>query len=96
MLAHPYRPGASYTITTVTTGSTPTASAVSTGVKVVRLVASTQCHVAIGVSPTAAVATGMVVLANAIPEYFKVNPGEKIAAIADTTGGTLYISEMSL
>ena len=47
----------------------------------VRLIADTECHVAIGKTPTATTST--VYLAADVAEYFVIHPGEKVAVIAD-------------
>jgi hypothetical protein len=50
-------------------------------------------HVAIGVSPTAT-ASDMYV-PHGVPEYFSINPGEKVSAIENVTaGGQLHVTEM--
>ena len=56
----------------------------------IRVVATENCRIAFGVNPTAS-ATSSLVLAN-VPEYIKVTPGERLAVIQDTTGGTLNVT----
>lgn len=58
-----------------------------------RVYSSTDCHIAIGSSPTAT--TTNFPLAAKTREYIAVRPGEKIAAIQDSGAGNLYISLMS-
>jgi FtsP/CotA-like multicopper oxidase with cupredoxin domain len=62
----------------------------------VRVVSSTNCHINIGQNPTAAATdnNGMYLPANVV-EYFHVAPGERLAVIQDTAGGTMTVSEMS-
>ena len=60
---------------------------------IVRLIATTDCHILIGKNPTAT--TTNTFLASKQYEYFAVTPGEKIAVVQDSSGGTLYISEMT-
>ncbi|MEM5294240.1 hypothetical protein VSR82_07840 [Burkholderia sp. JPY481] len=53
------------------------------------------CHVAIGMNPTAA-ATDMLVKASDPPLMIRIAPGEKLAAIQDgSSTGTLNIIEMT-
>lgn len=59
----------------------------------VRLWATTDCHVVFAGSPTAT--TSDMPLTARVPEYFSVNPGEKVAAIQDSAGGTLYVTELT-
>jgi hypothetical protein len=58
----------------------------------VRLVATSDCFVVFGANPTAAAATGMLLVAMT-PEYFWVSPGEKLAVIQSSAAGTLNITE---
>lgn len=61
----------------------------------VRLSATGNCHVAIGMNPTAA-ATDMLIKGTDSPWLVKVAPGEKIAVIQDgASTGTLNISEQT-
>jgi hypothetical protein len=55
---------------------------------------TTNCHIRIGQTPVA-VATDMLVKASDPPLLLKVAPGEKIAAIQDTAGGTLNVIEVT-
>lgn len=61
---------------------------------VVRIVANSACHYAIGAAPTAAV-TDAFLPANWI-EYVMVRPGEKISAIKAATGGLVTTTDGSL
>ena len=60
---------------------------------VVRLCATVRTWVAFGANPTADKAAGMLLPADS-PEYFVVTPGEKVAALQDSAGGTLTVTEM--
>lgn len=61
----------------------------------VRLSATGNCHVAIGMAPVAT-ATDMLIKASDPPWVAKIAPGEKIAVIQDgTSTGTLNISEQT-
>jgi hypothetical protein len=70
-------------------GATSVASAVL-GTTIVRLVASADCHVALGAAPIAD-STSMLLPANT-PEYFACAAGEKVAAIREAADGVLYIT----
>lgn len=76
---------------------TGTSAAAATGfsanVSVVRLVATAACHVAFGTAPTAIADGTCVYLPPNVPHFFAVNPGDKVAAIQDTAGGNLFITE---
>lgn len=51
-------------------------------------------HVAIGKTPTAT--TSDMYMPHGVPEYFSINPGEKVSAIENATaGGVLHVTEMS-
>ena len=76
-----------------TSTSTANATAFQAGTNVVRVIASTQCHIKIAKDPTA-LTTDAKLPAN-VPEYFAVTAGQKVAVIRTTTSGTLYVSEMS-
>ncbi len=62
----------------------------------VRLVCSTNCFVAFGISgvtPHASSTTGTYLPAN-IPEYFRIDPSSTIAVVRNTSDGTLYVLEV--
>jgi hypothetical protein len=73
----------------VAIGSVPAVSA-AVGAQVVRLVATADCHIAFGTSP-AADATSLLLTAN-LPEYFACETAEKVAVLADSGEGLLYIT----
>lgn len=84
------RPG---TAQTVTVGDASHASApFAAGTTVVRLVATAHCFLAFGPTPVAT-AGGHYLPAGA-PEYFRVVPGESVAALRATADGALHVSEM--
>lgn len=88
----PWRP-----VTTQVAAYTATSAAVTnafgTGVHVVRLVSTTNCHVAFGTAPTAT--TSDMYLPADQAEYFVVSPGQKVAAVQVDAGGNLNVTEMS-
>jgi hypothetical protein len=70
-------------------------AAVNAQTYMVRLSSTGNCHVAIGMNPTAS-ATDMLVKATDSPWLVKVAPGEKIAVIQDgASTGTLNIVEQT-
>jgi len=69
------------------------ANVVSAGVQKVRVVASSACYIAIGVSPTATTA-GIYLPADTV-EYFTIAAGEKVSAIQFSAGGTLHVTEVA-
>tara|TARA_R100001443_G_scaffold1750_2_gene6107 strand:+ start:2168 stop:2482 length:315 start_codon:yes stop_codon:yes gene_type:complete len=77
----------------VASSSAAISSAFAVGTTVVRVVSTTDCHIIFAVSPTATTSTAYLP-ANQV-EYFKVNAGEKVAAIRATADGTLYATEMA-
>jgi hypothetical protein len=80
------RPG---TTAKVAVGCTSTTSEPA-GSQVVRLVATVDCHVAIGPAP---VADGNSVLLPAnLPEYFACDSADRIAVIRESSDGALYIT----
>lgn len=84
------RPGAAGTLPIGSPSSVSTTFAATT--TVIRLVANQPCFVALGAAPVAT--TGSHYLPGDAPEYFRVVPGERLAALAANADGTLYISEM--
>lgn len=76
------------------TGTAGTISnGVSTGISVIRVVATTAAYIKIAKTPTAT--SSDVYLPANLPEYFVVNEGEKVSAIQVSTGGTLHVTEMT-
>jgi hypothetical protein len=73
----------------VAIGSASTLST-AVGAQVVRLVATADCHIAFGASPTAD-ASSLLLTAN-LPEYFACESTEAVAVIADSGEGALYIT----
>lgn len=59
------------------------------GSPLVRLVATADCHIALGANPTAN-ATSMFLPAK-VPEYLVCNPTDKVAVIQDAAGGNLSV-----
>jgi hypothetical protein len=79
----------------VAAGASSAASGVlASGARVVRLYATVNVRVEVGVSPVAT-QDSMPLLAGT-PEYFSVPPGERVAAIKETgaSDGSLYVTGM--
>jgi hypothetical protein len=68
-------------------------TATATTTRIVRVVATTDCHIAIGSNPTAT--TNSTFLPAYSIEYFKIVGGHKVAAIKATTAGVLFVTEGS-
>jgi len=76
-------------------GTSAQSAAISGGsgpYELIRLVSTTNCHVEFGTNPTAT--TNSAYLPAGVVEYFKVNTGEKVAAIQNSSSGTLHIARM--
>lgn len=76
-------------------GSVAVSNAFGAQVNVVRLIATTACHVVFAGTPTAS--TNDMYLAAGREEYFTVNPGQKVAAIkaSGSSAGLLNVTEMT-
>lgn len=85
------RPTTTQTVS-YTGSSAATGSVVNS--RIVRLVSTTDCHIAIAPSPTAT--TSDMFLPSGAPEYFVVQGegNDKVAAIRSSSDGTLYVTEM--
>lgn len=76
------------------TGTAGTISnAISDGVNNAYIWVSSVAHIAVGAAPTATTSYPAIP-ANTLV-MIKVNPGEKVSAIQASTGGTLYVLELS-
>ncbi len=86
-----------YPLTTQKVSYTATSAAISNAVgphvSIIRLIATSDCHVTFAKAPTA-VATDMYLAADQ-EECFVIHPGQKVAAIRDTADGDLYVTEMT-
>lgn len=88
----PYKPGATQTVSYTGTAGT-ISSAIGEGTNVVRVWTSTAAYIAFGASPTAT-SSDIPIPANT-PEYFLISPGHKVSAIQQSSGGNLFVTEMS-
>ena len=77
-------------ITQAFTGTAASASAISAKCRVVRLVATQDCHYDLEATAT----TSKTFLPAGVVEYIHVFGGETISVIQNATGGTLFITEM--
>ena len=86
-----------YPVTTQSVAYTGTAgtitNAVGNYIQVVRVVCTSDAHIAIAVAPTATT-SDLPVKADEV-EYFSIKPGQKVSAIQQSAGGTLYVTEMT-
>ena len=73
------------------TGTAGTTAALPETTSAVRIVATTDCFIEIGLSPTAVADTGMYLPA-LVPEYFQAQPNAKVSAIQVSAGGTIYVT----
>lgn len=85
-------PAASQSVAIGATSAQAT-DAIGAGIRVVRLVATSDCHVKIGSNPTAT--TADLFLPAGCVEWLIAHPGQKVAAIQSSASGTLYVSEMT-
>lgn len=84
-------PGASYALAA---GATSAQSALpGAGVTIVRLFSPVDCFVKFGANPTATTDGLSMYLPGGVVEYFEIRADEKIAVIAASTTGTLYVTE---
>lgn len=84
------RPTTTQTVT-VGVASAATTNAVS-NTKYVRIVSTTDCHIAFDTTPTAT--TADIFLPADKPEIFQITPGHKVAAIQNAAGGTMFVTEL--
>lgn len=62
----------------------------------VRVVSTTNCHINIGASPTAAATDDNgIYLPAGVVEYFHVSPGQVLSVVRDSADGTLNVAEMT-
>ena len=75
-------------------GSSVQSAATGLDADVVRLVATSDCNIAIGANPTASPTTSAFLPAGVV-EYVEITGGQKVAVIQKTGGsaGTLFITE---
>ena len=89
-----YRPaGVTQTITSAGT-SAATSSAVGAQTYAVSIVATQDVYLTFAVAPTTT-ATNGVFHKKDWPTTYRIAPGEKVAALLVSTGGTVYVSELT-
>jgi len=71
-------------------GSSSQTAAFADGIEYVRVIADADCHIEFGVNPTAT--NSKIFLESKSYEYFKVSPGEKLAAIGSAN---VYVTQLS-
>lgn len=72
-------------------GSSVQSTAATAAARLVRLVATVDCHVAIGENPTAT--TDSALLPASAAEYFEILAGQKVAVIQSGEAGYLFVTE---
>jgi hypothetical protein len=82
--------GLNQAVSFTSSGSAATA-AVGVATRIVRLVATVDCHVAFGADPTAT--TSSMLLPAGSVEYVAITPGHKVAARGASASGTLHVTE---
>jgi hypothetical protein len=87
--------GRELTTQTIAIGASSAAAANPFGAQTrqIRIVANTACNVQIGDGAATATAASPLLPANWV-EYVMVTPGEFIAAIQSSAGGTLWVTEL--
>jgi hypothetical protein len=71
-------------------GTSVQSAAISDNIFYIRVAADADCHLEIGVSPTAT--TSSIYLPADDYEYFKISPGEKVAVIGNVN---IYITQLT-
>lgn len=87
-----YRPVTTQILTSGSTSVSVT-NAFGSFIRVVRIHPTEDIFMTLGSTPQTAVSTDMLLPADTT-EYFRVSPGEYIAVIQSSTGGTVYVTEM--
>lgn len=78
---------------TVSGTSAATSNAFSSDATVIRVASTTNCYVTVAATPTATTSHTIVLAGH--PEYFLVEPSEKLAALQVSGGGVLSVTECS-
>lgn len=73
-------------------GSSAQSAAFGANTNIIRVVSTTNCHIAFGANPTAT--TNDSYLPANVVEYFIVTPGQKIAFIQNSGSGSGYVAEV--
>lgn len=84
-------PGVSQVVAIGATSTRSTAFQPTT--TIIRMVANQDCFVALGAAPTALADGTCMVVQGGAETYIGVTPGQKLAVIQSTAGGSLYITE---
>ncbi len=93
MLPNEYRPGTTHTLSATTTSGATRTSAFAAQTQTVMVTATADVFVAFGGTPTAATSSTFI---NAdYPLTFRVEGGDKAAAITGTSTSSVYITELS-
>lgn len=77
-------------------GTSAQSAAFGANTSEIRVVCTTNCHINIGTSPTAAATdSNGIYLPAGLVEYFHVSPGQKVAVVQDSASGVLCVAEMT-
>ena len=86
-------PGTSYTVSVGAVSAQGNLPADK--VTIIRLFSTVDCFIKFSANPTATTDGTSMILPGGIIEYFEIRPDEKLAVIAASTAGTLYVTEGS-
>jgi hypothetical protein len=75
-----------------TVASAAIANAVGGEIRLVRVWCTTDCHIKVGITPTAT--TADIPITAKVAEYIPVNGGDKLAAIRISADGVMYVTEL--
>ena len=78
-----------------TAASAAMSSGIPSPITEVRVVCSSNAWITFGASPTASAGAGSIFMAAGQAEYFRVTPGQKIAAIRDSADGNMSVGFMT-
>jgi len=92
LIISPYRLGAVQTVSFTGTAAS-LLNALGSGTQAFLCTATQDCHIRVGKNPTA-VSTDTLIKAG-VPYVFGINAQETVSVIQDSTGGTLYFTELS-
>ena len=91
-LVEPFKPTVTQKVSYTGTQAT-IANPTGAGCNVIRVMLTTFGYIAIGSSPTAT--TNGIPMAANVRENFIAPPGSKVSAIQDSSGGTLFVTELT-
>lgn len=87
----PWRPDASQNVAYTGTHGVIT-NGFGSQTRCVKVTLTTAGFIAFGTAPAAT--TSDMYMPAGVPDYYRVNPGEKVSAVQSASGGTMYVTEM--